>query len=149
MDMINPKDIEINGKTFVISEYPSTVGREIMAKYPTANLPKLGDYAVSEEVMMLNVSHAAFRVVVPGAHETRLVRLTNKTLINTYTGNWETLAKLEKALLEYNCTFLQDGAIGIIELILSIAQKYKSKISKFATDLSAASSPADKPPSTN
>ncbi len=55
--MIEPKTIAIvdgNGKEkdFIISKFPAIQGREIIAKYPTSSLPKIGDYAVSEETML-------------------------------------------------------------------------------------------------
>ena len=51
-DLIKPKEITITDldgdeKTFIISRLPATVGREVLAKYPVANAPKLGDYGVS------------------------------------------------------------------------------------------------------
>ena len=51
MDLIQPKEIEVSGKIYRISKFPATVGREIVAKYPVSNMPKLGDYKVREEIM--------------------------------------------------------------------------------------------------
>jgi hypothetical protein len=43
--MLYPKPLELrtaagDEKTFVLHKFPATVGREIVAKYPVANLPK-------------------------------------------------------------------------------------------------------------
>ena len=32
--MIEPKEFEVNGKTFILSKFPAVQGREIVAKYP-------------------------------------------------------------------------------------------------------------------
>lgn len=55
--LIKPKEVAIKDvdgleKLFVISRLPATVGREILAKYPLSNAPKIGDYEVSKEAML-------------------------------------------------------------------------------------------------
>ncbi|MBC8653148.1 hypothetical protein GQR86_07550 [Providencia vermicola] len=57
--LIKPKEVAIKDvdgveKIFVISRLPATVGREILAKYPLSNAPKIGDYEVSKEAMLKN-----------------------------------------------------------------------------------------------
>jgi hypothetical protein len=51
-DLIKPQTIKVKDRdgiehSCVISRLPATVGREILAKYPVANVPKLGDYGTS------------------------------------------------------------------------------------------------------
>lgn len=141
--MIEPQEIEIDGKKFVISKYPATVGREIISKYPIANMPKIGEYAVSDEIMLKSMSYVG--VPRDGGHAPLM--LTTRALVDSHTGSWETLAKLEKAMLEYNCSFLQSGRI--VEMLKDIALKYQPVLSKILTGLSAQSSPAEKPASKN
>lgn len=141
--MLEPKDIEINGKQFVISKFPAVAGREILSKYPLSNVPKLGDYKVSEEVMLKLMSYVGVRL--DGRAEPQL--LTTVTLINNHTQDWETLIKLEWAMLEYNCSFFQNGkSSDFLKKLGSLAQQ---KITEILTDLSAKSYPGAKPPSKN
>ena len=54
---LEPEEIEIetakgDKKTFILSKFPATVGREVILKYPTANAPKIGDYETSEDTML-------------------------------------------------------------------------------------------------
>lgn len=49
--LIKPKEITVidsdrEEHTFIISRLPATIGREILAKYPLSNAPKIGDYEV-------------------------------------------------------------------------------------------------------
>lgn len=126
--MIDPQEIEVDGKKFIISKFPATIGREIMAKYPIANMPKLGDYKVSHEVMLMLMCY----VGVPLEAQAPLM-LTTRALVDSHTVNWETLAKLEKAMLEYNCSFLKDGRL--LEVLKGLVQKHQPKLSKTLTGL--------------
>lgn len=99
MELLQPKEIEINGKIYRISKFPATVGREIVAKYPISNMPKLGDYKVSEEIMIKLMSYV--EVVLPE----RSIRLTTIDLINNHVPGWEVLARLEWEMLQHNCSF--------------------------------------------
>jgi len=139
--LLEPKDIEIDGKVFILSKFPAVAGREIIAKYPTSMVPKIGDYKVSEETMLKLMSYVGVSIgdsVIP---------LTTIALVNNHTGNWETLAKLEIAMMEYNCSFFRDGRIS--NLLNDTAQKTPVWISKILTALSAQSSPTEKPPLTS
>lgn len=91
-------------KTFILSKFPAIAGREIFAKYPLSNVPKLGEYNVSEEIMLKLMSFVA---VVP--KEGAPIRLSTRTLIDNHVEDWETLAKLEWAMLEYNASFFGNG----------------------------------------
>lgn len=140
--MIEPKEIEIDGKTFVISKYPATEGREIVAKYPSENMPKLGSYQVSHEIMLKNISHAALK-----DSDGTLRPLKTKALIDNHVGSWETLVKLEWAILEYNISFFQNGrALNFLE---GIVQKLPALTSKILMGLSEQLLQKGEPPSTN
>lgn len=125
--MIQPKEVQISApsgesKTFIISKFPAIDGREIIAKYPLSGMPKLGDYAVNEETMLKLM---AFVAVPVGDTQ---VSLTTKTLVNQHAGDWETLAKVEIAMMEYNCSFFQNGKIsGFFDSVKAKAQQLTSK----------------------
>ena len=100
--LLDPKEIEIDGKTFVISKFPAVAGREIVANYSLSALPKVGDYEVNAQMMHKLMSY----VGVPNASEQPL-QLCTTALIDNHVGGWETLAKVEMAMMEYNCSFFQ------------------------------------------
>jgi len=144
--MLYPKDLELKTaagveKTFVLTKFPATVGREIVAKYPTANLPKLGDYGVSEATMLRLMAHVGVRL--DGRDEPQM--LNTRALVDNHAEDWETLARLEWAMLEYNCSFFANGLNS--DTLTGLVEKARPWISQMWTALSAQSSPAAKPPS--
>ena len=105
------KDVEGNEKEFIISRFPATVAREIIAKYPLSNIPKVGDFATSTEAMFLLMSFVA--VPMPdGEHQT----LSTKALIDNHVADGEQLIRLEFEMLRYNTSFFglagQSGSIA-------------------------------------
>lgn len=108
-DLINPKELEIEFEgekyKFNISKLPATVAREVISKYPISNVPKLGDYKVSEETMLKLISYTE-RV-----YDDRVQPLTSKALIDNHIPSWEILVKLEAYMLDYNCSFFDIGKV--------------------------------------
>lgn len=137
--MIQPKEIEIGGKRFVITKFPAIAGREIVAKYIPSIMPKVGDYKVNEETMLKMMKFAG--VVLDGTSAPLM--LTTSALIDNHVGDWEMLAKLEVALMEYNCSFFQGGRISTF--FEDIAQKTPAYILKMLTGLSGLLSKVEKP----
>lgn len=110
-------------KSFIFSKFPATAGREIISAYPVSNLPKLGDYGVSEATMLKLMSHVAVQT------EAGPLRLSTRALVDNHVPDWEALAKIEMGMLEYNCSFFQAGAVpGFIDLLLEKAAPMLSKI---------------------
>ena len=143
--LIEPKEIIITYEgedlKFNISKFPATVGREIISKYPVANMPKLGDYAISQEVM-LKLMRFVERV-----YPDRVQELSNEVLINNHVPSWEVLAQLEIRMIEYNCSFFKNGkAYDFLKKSMSLAQP---KIIEMLTALSGRLLQAEKQPSTN
>lgn len=145
--MLNePKELELTTqagetKTFVLSKVPAVPMREIVAKYPVSNMPKIGDYGVSEETMLKLM---AFVGVDIGG---QVVPLSTKALVNNHAGDWETLARLEWAMMEYNVSFFGKGLNSAS--FATMLEKARPLISQMLTALSARSSQTEKPPSTN
>lgn len=129
--------------TFVLHKLPATIGREIVAKYPTANLPKLGDYGVSEATMLKLLAHVGVRI--EGRNEPLM--LTSRALVDNHAGSWEVLARLEWAMLEYNCSFFENGLTSAS--LQSLVEKARPFLSQMLTALSEQSSAAAKPPFEN
>ncbi len=126
--MIQPKEITIEtqggaSRTFILSKFPAIQGREIIAKYPLSAMPKLGDYAVNEETMLKLM---AFVAVPQDGREP--LALTTRALIDNHCGDWETLAKIEVAMMEYNVSFFGNGkGSTFLEAITLKAQQFLSK----------------------
>ena len=75
------------------------------------------------------------------------VRLQTKALVNNHVPNWEILAKLEWAMLQYNFSFFQNGkALDFFEKLKVLAQ---SEVTKILTAFLGKSLPAEKQPSKN
>ena len=105
MELLEPKEVEIDGAVFRLGKFPAVAGREIITKYPISNIPRLGDYEVSEKTMIKLMSFV--ERVYPDKNLS--YRLTTVELINNHVPSWETLVKLEAAELEHNCSFFQNG----------------------------------------
>lgn len=129
-------------KVFILSKFPAIAGREIVAKYPTSGLPKLGDYAVNEATMLKLMSFVA--VPREGGEP---IRLTTRELVDNHCPDWEVLARVEKEMLTRNCSFFKNGRAST--LFGGIAQMAQALITKTLTDLSVQSSKAEKQPSEN
>lgn len=126
--MIQPKEITIEtqggeSRTFILSKFPAIQGREIIAKYPLSAMPKLGDYAVNEETMLKLMAFVA----VPQDGNPPLL-LTTRALVNNHCPDWETLARVEVAMMEYNVSFFGNGkGSTFLEAITLKAQQFLSK----------------------
>jgi hypothetical protein len=125
--MLEPIEKEINGKTFILSKFPAVAGREIVAKYPLSGMPKLGDYEVNEATMLKLMAF----VGVPREGNEPL-QLTTRQLVDNHCGDWETLAKVEVAMMEYNVSFFGNGRAS--SFLTSIAQKLPALATKILTD---------------
>lgn len=140
--MIEPKEIEIDGKTFILSKFPAVAGREIIAKYPLTSLPKVGDYELNQATMFKLMSYVGVK-----AGGDQPLMLKTQSLIDNHVKSWETLAKLEIAMMEYNCSFFQNGKIsGFLD---NFGEMISDWITKILTQCWESSSPKEKQPSKN
>lgn len=138
-DLIKPKDVEIKDcdgdvKTFIISRIPAIPMREVMAKYPVSNIPKLGEYQASQEVMELLMRHVAVRL-----DDGREVALVNKALINNHVVDGEQLLRIEYAMLQYNTSFFGQGDLSTF--FRELIAKHLPLVIQTVTDSLRASSP--------
>ena len=141
MDFLHPKEIIIDDKTFIISKFPAISGREIIASYPLTGLPKLGEYKANEAIMLKLMAYVGVM------KNDVLVKLNSSALIDNQVGSWETLVKIEAAMLEYNCSFFQNGRVSTF--LNDAAQNIPAWISKILTGLSGQSLAREKQPSTS
>ena len=106
--LIKPKEITVidsdrQQHTFIISRLPATIGREILAKYPLSNAPKIGDYEVSKEAMLKMMAYVAVE------KEGQEIYLKTSTLIDNHVPDGEALIRLELEMLKYNPSFFGNG----------------------------------------
>jgi len=145
--LLKPKEVTIldrdgESHTYIISRIPAIPGRELVTQYPLTAAPKVGDYAMNEALMLKLMCY----VGVPRDSGGPLL-LSTRELVNNHVPDWEALAKLEMAMMEYNVSFFGNGkALGFLE---AIAAKAQVLLSQTLTDLSGRSSPVAKPPSKN
>ncbi len=105
--MIQEKEITVAGKRFIISKFNYEDGREIVTQYMVSAIPKLGDYARNKELVRMMMGYVAIPMEsgVP-------LRLSTPELINNHITDWEMGMQLEAAMMEYNCSFFQNGRIS-------------------------------------
>ena len=127
-------------RVYILGTFPAVAGREIIAGYPLSGMPKLGDYKVNEEMMLKLMAHVG--VMVEGRAEP--LPLSTRALVDNHVPDWETLARIEMAMMERNCSFFRDGRA--LSFLQGIAQQAQGWISETLTRLSEQSSKAGKPP---
>lgn len=144
--LIQPKEIVINFEgeelKFNIGKFPATVGREIITQYPINNIPKVGSYLQSEEIML-----KLMKFVERIYDDKDPIPLVNKTLIDNHIPSWEVLIKIEAFVIDYNCSFFELGKV------LSSLKEWKAlaepKNIKTLMDSLVSLSQAEKQPSKN
>jgi hypothetical protein len=134
MDLIKPETITVfdgedNELSFVISRLPATVAREVITQYPVSAIPKLGDYGRNEELMLKLMSYVALPGKGPNGTD---LRLQTRALIDNHIPDFETLARLEMAMLEKNCTFFARGKAS--NFLGSLVDKVQALITSTLTD---------------
>ena len=143
--MIEPLEIEIElpdgkgVKTFTIHKFDAIAGREIISQYPMSGLPKLGDYATNEQIMLKIMTYVT---VVTG--ETSIA-LASANLVNNHVPDWETLIKLEWEVMQYNCSFFRNGKASTF--LDDMLESLRESIMSILTNLSEQSSEKNSPPS--
>ena len=147
--LIKPKEVQIKDvdgieKAFVISRLPAVTGREILAKYPLSNAPKIGDYEVSKDAMLKMMAY----VCVPVSGEE--IPLKTQALIDNHVPDGESLIRLELEMLKYNTSFFGTGGnSGFLPFLISkVGSSLPSVIKTLMASLQS-SSAKDSPPSPN
>lgn len=142
--LLEPKEITVEtqkgeNRAYILSKFPAVQGREIIAKYPLSAMPKLGDYAVNEETMLKLM---AFVAVPRDSGEP--LPLSTRALVDNHVPDWETLARIEFAMMEYNVSFFGNGKGSTF--LEAITKKAQAFLSQTLMDLSGQSSRKEKQP---
>lgn len=118
-DLLEPKEIEVDGKKFIISKFPAFTGREIILQYSKIHLLNSNDSDKMKEIVVKLMNFVA--VTLPDG---RLIRLSTETLIDNHVPSWETLVKLEAQMMTYNCSFFQNGeGLNFLKRLETFAQE--------------------------
>lgn len=127
---LEPVNHELDGKTYVLTKFPATVGREILLQYPTSVVPKLGDYKTNHALMLRIMSYVG--VQIEGRDTPQM--LTTEALVNNHCRNAEVLMQLEWAMISHNFDFFGDGrASGFLQYLMDRAQSLTlGTLTKFA-----------------
>ena len=143
--MIEPKEVEIETadgdvRKYTISKFPAVAGREIITQYPISGIPKLGDYNTNEEIMMKIMGYVSVQ-----PPEGPALTLNSRALIDNHVPEWETLARLEWAMMEYNVSFFREGRVS--SFLDDLLEKLPQSILSILTPLLEQLSPKNTPPS--
>jgi len=98
---LEPKEIQVDGKRFIISKLPATVAVEIMMRSAGNAIPKAGDFAIIESMMLKTMSYVAIRR--PGISD---LVLNSRELIDNHCPDWTTYMKVLEEMRGYNNLFL-------------------------------------------
>ena len=135
------KDIDGVERTYILSRMPYWDAREILTQYPVTAAPKIGSYKSNEELAQKLFNFVS--VNLNGA----ITPLTTKDYVSNHVPDAETGLKVEWAMIEYNCGFLQRGGnLGFLE---SITRTMKALVTSILTTSQEQSSAKEKQPSTN
>lgn len=139
---IEPKEINIDGKTFIIHKLPATVAIEIMFKFGNGVLPKIGNFALAEEMMVKMMSYASLKR--PNLPD---LPLSTRELIDNHCVDYKTYLKVLEEVRRYSELFLISG--NSLDFLKSLIAMLPAKLASISSQLSPVSSTESSPPSTN
>jgi hypothetical protein len=133
--LLHPQEIDIplpdgGTKKFLISKFPAIAGREIVTQYPISAVPKLGDYGRNQELLFKLMAYVA----VPMPNGNAPLQLTTQALIDSHVPDFETLMRIEMAMMELNCSFFRQGKASSFFETLGV--KVQALITQTLTDFS-------------
>jgi len=148
---LHAKQIDISGAKVWISLFDAIAGRDIISNYITSNVPKVFNeqstgYNTSEETMLKLMSYVAIEDAQGNKHvfNSRGVIDSHLSMLSS---PWEALVKIELAMMEYNCSFFQNGRIS--SFLGDTVQKALQWTMSTWTGLSEQSSQKEEQPSTS
>lgn len=135
MSLLEPLEVTVktlrgDDRVYIISKFPAVAGREIVAGYPLTAVPKVGDYAANETIMLKLMTYVA----VPRDNGEPL-RLVTRALIDNHIPDYETLVRIEIEMMRYNTSFFGKGEVS--NFFANIAQKLIQSASPMLTPLLA------------
>lgn len=117
-ELLEPKKIVVDGKEYIISKFPALAGREIILHYAKIHILQSNDTQKQLEIVLKLMNYVAVEL------EGKIIRLSTQALIDNHVPSWETLAKLEAYMMQYNCSFFQNGeGLNFLKKLETFAQK--------------------------
>ena len=113
-------DMDGEDVRFKLHRVPAILGRKIFSQYIPTAMPKIGNYADNERLML------ELLVYVQVAHEGNWLPLNNQIMIDSHVTSWEMLVSLEKEMVCFNTNFLQKG---------NLSRVFQSLIAKVVSEL--------------
>ena len=126
--LLKPKEVDIKGCKFIISQMPCTVAQEVAFKLPPGLIPIMGNFTQAEDMYVKMLSFCE-RVYDDGRH----VKLISKDIIDNNLPDFETLLLLEREVIEYNFGFFDTEKL--LTLLNGLLSRVESKVSGILTDL--------------
>lgn len=108
--MIEPKEIEVGGKKFLLSKLPATAGREILMSYAGDGKGMTAD---SSKTIIPLLSYCSVKIGEVW------VRLSTSELIDAHLSGAEALVDLEMKMLEHNFSFFGQGKTSPFSTVLN------------------------------
>lgn len=105
--MLEPKEISVGGKRYIIHKFPAWSGVHLVGKIPLA----LDFQHADEEVRRKIWAEVFSYIAVPMPNGSPALRLTTPDLIDNHVKGWSEMLKLMKEIAEYNEGFLDDGKL--------------------------------------
>ena len=139
---IEPKEIQVNGKTFVIHKLPATVAVEVMARSIGNMVPKAGEFEIVEAMMIKTMSYASVRR--PGLDD---LPLNSREMIDNHCVDHKTYLAVLEEVRQYSCLFGVAGSI--LTFCENVIAMLPAKIRSMLTLESPVSLTPSSPPSTN
>lgn len=113
--LIEPKEIQVDGKTYIISKLPSTVAIEVMMRGVGNAIPKAGDFATIEAMMLKTMSYVAIKL--PNME----LPLNSRELIDNHCPSWTTYMKVLEEMRGYNNLFLvSENLLTFLERVMAM-----------------------------
>jgi hypothetical protein len=103
--MLEPKEILIHNKKYVITKFPAMQGVEIMRAYYFSTTSK--DLSLSNEVTRKLLAYAG----IPRDGGQPPLMLSNDALIENHAQDWSIVLKLQEEVLKYNEGFLSKESL--------------------------------------
>lgn len=114
--LLEPKEIQVDGKTFIVSKLPATVAVEIMMRSAGNAIPKAGDFAIIESMMLKTMCYVAIRR--PNIPD---LMLNSRELIDNHCPNWTTYMKVLEEMRGYNNLFLvSENLLTFLERVMAM-----------------------------
>ena len=103
--MLEPKEINVDSKTYLIHKFPAWQGMLLVGRIPQAVSFNAENLQASGDVWAEVFSYIA--IPIPN---NKPLFLTTQDLINNHVKGWKQMLALFRAVMEYNDGFLEDGS---------------------------------------